>query len=102
MPLLNNNPTKTTAWKKLAAHFEEMSSFSLEKAFRENPNRKDDFSICMDDLTVDFSKNRIQQRKLKCDSARRGQCATPQGLKLQRSKGRNYKLVFSCIIVYHG
>ena len=33
MPLLNNNPTKTTAWKKLAAHFEEMSSFSLEKLF---------------------------------------------------------------------
>ena len=64
MPLLNNNPTKTTAWKKLAAHFEEMSSFSLEKAFRENPNRKDDFSICMDDLTVDFSKNRIQQRTI--------------------------------------
>ena len=64
MSLLNNNPTKTTAWKKLAAHFEEMSSFSLEKAFRENPNRKDDFSICMDDLTVDFSKNRIQQRTI--------------------------------------
>ena len=33
MPLLNNNPTQTEAWKKLSAHFEEMSSFSIEKAF---------------------------------------------------------------------
>lgn len=61
MPLLNTNPTQTEAWKKLSAHFEEMSSFSIQKAFDENSNRKGDFSIEMNDLLVDYSKNRINQ-----------------------------------------
>ena len=38
MPLKNINPTTTSAWKKLASHFEEMDTFSLKKAFNEDPN----------------------------------------------------------------
>lgn len=61
MPLLNSNPTSTNAWKKLESHYNEMSSFSIQKAFRDNAERKDDFSISFDDLHVDYSKNRIDQ-----------------------------------------
>lgn len=64
MPLLNNNPTQTEAWKKLSAHFEEMSSFSIERAFEENTNRKEDFSIQMNDLLVDYSKNRVDEKTM--------------------------------------
>ena len=64
MPLLNNNPTQTEAWKKLSAHFEEMSSFSIESAFEENTRRKEDFSIRMNDLLVDYSKNRIDGKTM--------------------------------------
>ena len=64
MPLLNNNPTKTEAWRKLLAHYQEMESFSIQKAFQDHPNRKDDFSISFNDLSVDYSKNRINQTTL--------------------------------------
>jgi glucose-6-phosphate isomerase len=64
MPLKNNNPTKTEAWRKLEAHYNEMSSFSIQKAFKDNPERKDDFSIQFNDLSVDFSKNRIQSETM--------------------------------------
>ena len=53
------NPTTTEAWKKLIAHYQEMESFSIQKAFQDHPNRKDDFSISFNDLSVDYSKNRI-------------------------------------------
>lgn len=61
MPLLNSNPTQTEAWKKLTAHFEEMSTFSIQNAFAQDSNRKADFSINFNDLAVDYSKNRITE-----------------------------------------
>jgi glucose-6-phosphate isomerase len=59
MPLLNSNPTQTDAWKKLTTHFEEMGSFSIQKAFADTTDRKEEFSINFNDLLVDYSKNRI-------------------------------------------
>jgi glucose-6-phosphate isomerase len=64
MPLLNSNPTQTEAWKKLTTHFNEMSSFSIQKAFAEHPDRKANFSIDFNDLSVDYSKNRITEKTL--------------------------------------
>ena len=64
MPLKNINPTTTSAWKKLASHFEEMDTFSLKKAFNEDPNRANHFSIAFNDLVLDFSKNRIHQKTI--------------------------------------
>ena len=64
MSLDNINPTTTTAWKKLDSHFEEMNSFSLKEAFKENPNRENQFSIAFNDLVLDFSKNRIHQKTI--------------------------------------
>ena len=65
MPLLNSNPTQTDAWKKLTSHFEEMGSFSIQNAFADNSNRKQDFSIQFNDLNVDYSKNRINETTMK-------------------------------------
>ncbi len=65
MPLQNINPTTTDAWKKLEAHFLEMQSFSLKKAFEMTPDRNERFSISFNDLSVDFSKNRIEQKTIR-------------------------------------
>ena len=65
MPLKNLNPTSTNTWKKLEAHFLEMQSFSLKKAFESNPNRKDNFSIKFNDISFDYSKNIIKPQTLK-------------------------------------
>lgn len=64
MALQNINPTKTEAWKKLNNHFSSFSNFSIQKAFQENPNRKASFTIDLDELTLDFSKNRISNETL--------------------------------------
>jgi glucose-6-phosphate isomerase len=64
MALKNINPTTTQAWQKLAAHYQNFEGFSLKKAFEEDSLRKERFSITHDDLTVDYSKNRITQETM--------------------------------------
>lgn len=64
MALQNINPTNTSAWKKLEAHFEDSRNISLLELFKQN-NRKEDFSVQFDNLLVDFSKNRITKDTLK-------------------------------------
>ncbi|MEM7185620.1 MAG: glucose-6-phosphate isomerase [Bacteroidota bacterium] len=53
------NPTQTSAWKKLEAHFEEMRSSTMQDMFAEEPSRANDMAISWQDFYVDFSKNRI-------------------------------------------
>ena len=62
MPLQNINPTTTKVWGKLESHFSEMSSFSLKTAFKSDPERKEKFSLDFNDLHLDFSKNKINQK----------------------------------------
>ena len=64
MPLKNINPTTTKAWKKLSDHFSEIKDIHLKDFFKENPNRKEAFKIILEDFSVDFSKNRINQETL--------------------------------------
>lgn len=61
MALQNINPTKTNAWSKLLLHFEEVKKLQLKTLCVEDKNRKDNFSICFNDILVDYSKNRITQ-----------------------------------------
>ena len=58
MALKNINPTTTNAWKELENHFNEIQDINIKNLDKE-ANRKEDFSILFDDLSVDFSKNRI-------------------------------------------
>ena len=62
MPLQNINHTTTKAWKKLEYHFSEMSSFSLKTDFKTDPERKEKFSLDFNDLHLDFSKNKMNQK----------------------------------------
>ena len=65
--------TQTSAWKALAAHKQEMDGgFSLKEAFANDPERVQKFSLDMDDLHFDLSKNLIDEKtvQLLCDLAR--------------------------------
>ena len=64
MTLKNTNPSKTAAWKKLQAHYQETKDLHLKGLFAENPQRKEDFRIQFNDFDVDFSKNRIDATTL--------------------------------------
>jgi glucose-6-phosphate isomerase len=53
----NINPTTTRAWKILKEHYENLKNMDLKKAFQNNPNRAQDFTLIQDDFYVDLSKN---------------------------------------------
>lgn len=63
MALSNINPTKTSSWQKLLSHFEEIQNIKIQDLFK-NENRKQNFSLFLDDLEVDFSKNRITEETI--------------------------------------
>ncbi|WGH74556.1 glucose-6-phosphate isomerase [Tenacibaculum tangerinum] len=64
MPLQNINPTETKAWEKLVKHFNEAKEYELKELFRADKDRADKFSINLDELSVDYSKNRITQETI--------------------------------------
>jgi len=49
--------TQTAAWKKLAAHAEEMKKVHMRDLFADDPQRFDKFSLHFGDTLVDYSKN---------------------------------------------
>ncbi len=60
--LTNQNPTQTKAWKLLEEHALEFKNVSMNELFKQNDKRKSEFSIHIDQLQFDYSKNRITQR----------------------------------------
>lgn len=64
MPLQNIKPTETVAWKKLTQHYSEIKERELKVLFREDKNRKEQFSISLGELSVDYSKNRITKETM--------------------------------------
>ncbi|XCI74558.1 MAG: glucose-6-phosphate isomerase [Flavobacteriales bacterium] len=62
MPLKNIDPTKTTAWKKLQKHYDEIQKISLKVLFEEKPDRFKNFSIRLGDIFLDYSKNWINTK----------------------------------------
>ena len=63
MALKNINPTNTNAWKELTKHFNDIQNINIQNLDKE-VNRKEDFSLIFDDLSVDFSKNRITKETI--------------------------------------
>ncbi len=60
----NPNPTTTDSWKALQAHFVHFSNLHLKDLFHENPKRKAAFSLQLEELHFDFSKNLITAETL--------------------------------------
>jgi glucose-6-phosphate isomerase len=60
----NINPTETKAWQKLNNHYNAIKNTHLKTFFQENSNRKNDFTISVNDFEFDYSKNRINQETI--------------------------------------
>lgn len=56
--------TTTPAYQKLLLHFQEIKSTHLRVLFKDDPKRFERFSIELDGLLFDFSKNRMNQQTL--------------------------------------
>lgn len=53
--------TDSVAWKQLEQHFQQTQSQHMRDLFESNPDRFNDFHIQLDDLLLDYSKNRITE-----------------------------------------
>lgn len=53
------NPTETPSWKALEAHFKDIQSVHMKELFAQNPKRFEQFSMRLEDLLLDYSKNII-------------------------------------------
>ena len=59
------NPTNTQAWMLLRKHYQdEMSRKHMRDLFAQDPERFNKFSICLDEIVFDYSKNIINQKTL--------------------------------------
>ncbi|MBI9076786.1 MAG: glucose-6-phosphate isomerase [Desulfatibacillum sp.] len=58
------NPAKTRAWLFLEKHYHDIKDIQMRDFFKENPRRFDTFSLALEDILVDYSKNRITQKTL--------------------------------------
>ncbi|MCK5335858.1 MAG: glucose-6-phosphate isomerase, partial [Gammaproteobacteria bacterium] len=53
--------TDSVAWKQLEQHFQQIESLHMRDLFAANPDRFNDFHIRLDDILLDYSKNRITE-----------------------------------------
>ncbi|GAA4329082.1 glucose-6-phosphate isomerase [Flaviaesturariibacter amylovorans] len=58
------NPTTTSAWQQLQQHADGLRGTHLRDLFAADPERFNKFSRCLDELMIDFSKNRLTQETL--------------------------------------
>ncbi len=58
------NPTKTLAWAKLQAHYEQMSQVNMLQLFQEQPDRFAQFHLWFEDMLIDYSKNIVSQQTM--------------------------------------
>ncbi|MEL7532379.1 MAG: glucose-6-phosphate isomerase [Bacteroidota bacterium] len=58
------SPTSTRAWKELEAHFADMKSVPMRGLFEADPERFKRFSISFEEILLDYSKNRINDRTM--------------------------------------
>lgn len=64
MALPKINPTSTSAWNQLEAHFKQIQHKQVKDLFAQDANRADAFTIKWEDFYVDYSKNRIDGKTL--------------------------------------
>jgi glucose-6-phosphate isomerase len=57
--------SQTAAWKALENHYHDMMDVHMRDQFAADPQRFEKFSITLNDLLLDYSKNRITDETLK-------------------------------------
>ena len=60
----NNPPDETDAWRRLAEHQQQVAQLHLREAFAGDPGRAERFSLGLEQVFVDFSKNLITAETL--------------------------------------
>ncbi len=59
------NPTQTTAWSQLVQHYQSIQGQAMKQLFQQDPERFEKFSLYLEDMLVDVSKNIITEETCK-------------------------------------
>ena len=60
----NNSPIEANAWQKLEDHYQEVAPKHLRELFAQDPQRFEKFSLHLEDMLVDLSKNRVTEETM--------------------------------------
>lgn len=77
----NINPTKTAAWAKLEAHYNDIKETELRDLFAKDPQRFNKFHLTFNDFLLDYSKNRISQQTINLLIELAEECDLKQAIK---------------------
>ena len=64
MALYSIDPLSTNSWNEIQKHFDEIHDVDVRNLFRIDKDRFTKFSIQLDDLFFDFSKNILTDKTL--------------------------------------
>lgn len=64
MALPRKNPTESPKWQELKTHYQSLKNAHMLDLFKEDPQRTEKLSIDLDEMLLDFSKNRLTQDTL--------------------------------------
>ncbi len=59
-----SSPIDLEAWQALQKHFETICGLHMRELFRDDPGRAERMCLALDDIRVDFSKNRVTDETL--------------------------------------
>ena len=59
------NPTQTKSWAKLQSNYKTIKNKHMRDMFSDDPDRSSRFSIKVDDIFIDYSKNIVTEETLK-------------------------------------
>jgi len=62
---MRKNLIKTRAWKKLAEHYKHLKKVQMRDLFDADSKRAEKYTLKLDNLMFDYSKNRFNERTLK-------------------------------------
>jgi glucose-6-phosphate isomerase len=74
------NPTQTNAWQQLTQHHEEMKNISMKQMFQKDADRFAKFSVSIDDIVFDYSKNIINEKTTELLLQLAEECKVKEGI----------------------
>jgi glucose-6-phosphate isomerase len=75
------DPTQTNSWKALSKHFSLVKGLKMDDMFKEDPARAEFFSLNVNGLYVDYSKNRINKETIHLLISLAKECGLESGIK---------------------
>ncbi|MDT8283035.1 MAG: glucose-6-phosphate isomerase, partial [Gammaproteobacteria bacterium] len=72
---------QSPSWKALEDHFAEINQSHMRDMFAEDPKRFDKFSLKLNDILFDFSKNIINEKTMQHLRVLADECEVSQWLK---------------------